>query len=69
MWIYRGRNGFGRQEGRNIQLGFKTSSMGEGNLSLDSMCASVLFYIDYFMLLKVAIAFFSFYLFERETER
>ena len=70
MWIYRGRNGFGRrQEGRNIQLGFTTSSISEGNLYLYSMCTSVLFYIDYFMLLKVAIAFLEVFIFRRERDR
>lgn len=64
MWIYRGKNGFGRgQEGRNVELGFTTSSMSEGNPSLESMCPSVLFYTDYFMILKVAIAFLKKFLF------
>ena len=59
MSIYRGINGFQRcQEGRNIQLCFTVSSVSKGTSSLQLMCTSVLFYISYFMLLKVVIAFF-----------
>ena len=37
---------------------------------MDSICRSVLFYYDYFMLLNVAIVFLKrFCLFERERER
>ena len=57
-WIYRVRNGFGRcQEGNNIYLGFTISFISKETSSLESMCLPVLFYTDYFMLHKVAIAF------------
>ena len=50
--------------------GIHNNSMSERNLSLDSMCTAVLFYIDYIMLHKVANAFLkSFNLCEREKDK